>query len=114
MGIDTSLPLSFSYPLLQIMLLIVLHVHSRNEDRRIREKVIHLLQRTFGGFRLDSPEEESVCEVADDLQLISPHWHSKRQSTYENIIELVANIFQRDWCHLTDHGIEGEACHCCD
>lgn len=40
-------------------------LHSWDEERSVREEVIHLLERALGGLGEDGPEEEGVCKVAD-------------------------------------------------
>jgi len=50
---------------LQIVGLEVGHTHGRHEKRSVREKVIHLLQRTLGSFWQESPEEKRIGSVAD-------------------------------------------------
>lgn len=39
-------------------------IHGRNKERSFREKVSHLLQRTFRGLREKAPEENSVRKIA--------------------------------------------------
>lgn len=39
-------------------------IHDRNKERSFREKVSHLLQRTFRGLREEAPEENSVRKIA--------------------------------------------------
>lgn len=41
------------------------HVHVRHKERSLSEEIAHLLKRSLGGLREDSPEEEGVGEVAD-------------------------------------------------
>ena len=40
-------------------------LHTRHEKRCIGEEMVHFFQRTLCSFGKDSPEEESVGEVAD-------------------------------------------------
>ncbi len=70
MACHTALPLHLSHSVLEIMLLEVLHVHGRHEDRCVSEQVVHLLEWSLRGLRLDSPEEQGVCEIADDLERV--------------------------------------------
>ena len=46
----------------------IFHIHRRHEQGGVGEEVVHFLQGPFGGFWLDGPEEEGVCEVADHLR----------------------------------------------
>ena len=62
-----ALPFHLSHAVLQVMLLKVLHVHSRHENRCVREQVVHLFKRAFGSLGLDGPEEQRVREVANNL-----------------------------------------------
>ena len=52
---------------LQIVLLEVLLIHGRYEDRCVGEEIVHFFKRSLRSFRLNGPEEECVCEIADDL-----------------------------------------------
>jgi hypothetical protein len=74
MTFDTALSLHFLYSVLQVMLLIIFHVHCRDKDRSICEEVIHLLQRSLRGLWLDCPEEQSVGEVTHDLRDCQPSY----------------------------------------
>lgn len=111
MARHAALPLDFGYSVLEIVLLVVLHVHSRDKDWRVREQVIHLLERTLSGLGLDGPEEESVGEVADDLYKVSKGKIHKQNQTHEEDIEPPTNFGYSNRRYLADHSVEGEAAH---
>jgi hypothetical protein len=98
----------------------VLHVHRRNEQpkqenvsipipapqnppirgfgvnlRSVCKQIIHLLERPSLRLRLESPEVQGVCEVAND----------------EEQVKAPADAFHGDRRHLTDHGVESEGDH---
>lgn len=88
-------PLHLLDSVLEIMVLIVLHIHSWDEPRRIREQVIHFLQGSLLRFWLDHPEPDSIREVAN----------------HKDNVEPPANILQSYRRDLSDHSVEGERCH---
>lgn len=66
--------------------------------RRIREQIIHLLQRPPLGLRLEGPEPQGVGEIANDEQdVVAP-----------------ADAFHGDGGDLADEGVESEADHDAD
>lgn len=85
------------HPPLQIKLEI-LHIHRRHKQRRIREQIIHLLQRPALGLRLERPEVQRVGEIADN----------------EKQVEAPADALHGDGRDLADHGVEGEGDHDAD
>ena len=76
------------------MLLVVLQVHGRNEDRGMSEQIVHFFERPLCGFGLNSPEKQRVCEVADNLgDPVSLSSACKGFVTYEDIVVPVPDFF---------------------
>jgi len=61
----TSLSFHSLYSLLQIVSLVIRHLHAWNKRRSVCEQVVHLLERALGRLWENSPEEDRVAEVAD-------------------------------------------------
>lgn len=76
----------------------VLHVHGRDEERRVGEQVVHLLERTSLRLGLEGPEVEGVGEVADDEEEVEPP----------------SDAAHGDGGDLADHGVESEGDHDAD
>lgn len=63
---STLLLLKVLNPPLKIRLALeLLHIHRRNEERRLGEEIAHLLERSLGRLGEESPEEESIGKVTD-------------------------------------------------
>lgn len=110
---NTPLTFDLSHPMLQIMLFVVLHVHRRNEDRRVSEQIVHLLERTLGCLGLDGPEEERIGEVAHDLATESvSSIPDGTGDAYEEVVVFISQLLDGDGSDLANHGVESEASHC--
>lgn len=70
-------------------------VHGRDEEGRVGEEPVHLLERAPGRLGQEGPEEEGVGQVADDEEEVVP----------------VADRLHGRARDLPDHGVEGKRRH---
>lgn len=60
------LPLDLLDLVLQVVLVVVLAPGARDEPRRVGEERVHFLEWNLLGLGLEGPEEDCVCQIADD------------------------------------------------
>lgn len=77
---------------LQIMRQVILLLTSRHEPRRMREHIVHLLQRHLLGLRQQEIEKERIGEIANHEEKVVP----------------VLDIFHGNGRDLADHRVKGK------
>src|ERR1700761_9509104 len=68
---------------------------SHHNPWRVAEEIVHLLQWLTCGLGQQEPEEDCVCEVTDDEEVVVP----------------VSDIGHSNWRDLPDHCVEGKRGH---
>lgn len=80
---------------LQVMWQVILLARAGHDPRRMRENVVHFLERHLLGLGQEGPEEDSIGEIANE----------------ENEIKPVPDVIHGNGRDLTDHGVERERDH---
>ena len=76
---------------LQIMSHVLLGASAQHDPWRVREDLVHLLQRHLLGLGEQKPEEERIGKVTDD----------------KHIVIAVSDVGHRNGSDLSDHRVEG-------
>lgn len=89
-------------------------IHKRNEQRRLREEISHLLERSVSGLGENGPEVEGVGKVADLIHQYVLQVKLRKGTYNEEDVPSPANavlVIKSNRGSLTDHSVESEGHH---